>query len=194
MNPDRSEDETPTREPLLLQPGDAAATVLGQTSERLYEELRRLARLYMRRERREHTLDPTALANEAFLRLASGATVDWESRSHFLAIAARAMRSVLVDHARRRSAQKRGGGQERIPLTAAAAELGRHELDLLELDEALDRLAALDPRKAQVVVMRFYSGMSAKEIGLVLEMAPATVQRHWYAARAWLRVHMGEES
>lgn len=161
-----------------------------ELSDVLYKELRRLARTYMQRERREHTLQPTALANEAYLRLIGGAEIDWQGRAHFLAIAARTMRAILVDHARRRNAQKRGGDQVRIPLHEAIQALGTPDLDVLDVEAALDELRTLDARKVDVVEMRFFGGMTAQEMAAVLGVSAATVQDDWYAARAWLRTRL----
>ncbi len=160
----------------------------------LYNELRRLARAYMQRERREHTLQPTALANEAYLKLLDADGIDWQGRAHFLAIAARTMRAILVDHARRRDAKKRGGDLERLPLTEAVNALGTPVLDVLDLEAALEELGELDPRKVRVVEMRFFSGMTSKEIAEVLGVSAPTVQDDWYAARAWLRTRLGGPS
>lgn len=176
---------------LLARVTRADAGSAEQLSEVLYDELRRLARAYMRRERREHTLQATALANEAYMKLLDADHVDWQGRAHFLAIAARTMRTILVDHARRRNAKKRGGDRERVPLHEATLALGSTNVDVLDLEAALDELAALDARKVQVVEMRFFSGMTAKEIAQVLGVSADTVQDDWYAARAWLKVRLG---
>lgn len=161
-----------------------------ELSDTLYTELRKLARVYMNRERREHTLQPTALANEAYVRLIGGAEIDWQGRAHFLAIAARTMRAILVDHARKKNAQKRGGDRVRVPLQEAIDALGTPDLDVLDVETALLELRELDPRKVHVVEMRFFGGMAAKEIATVLGIAPATVQNDWYAARAWLKTRL----
>lgn len=172
----------------VSQIGGASTEELSNT---LYTELRRLARVYMNRERREHTLQPTALANEAYMRLVGGAEIDWQGRAHFLAIAARTMRAILVDHARKRNAKKRGGDRERVPLQEAIDALGTPDLDVLDVEAALTELRELDARKVEVVEMRFYGGMAAKDIAAVLGVSAATVQDDWYAARAWLRTRLG---
>ena len=151
------------------------------------DELRRLARSYMRRERGGHTLEPTALVNEAYLRLVEQRDVRWANRGHFFAIAAQAMRRVLVDHARGHVAAKRGGGAERVTLSGvASAGAERAEVDVLWLHEALERLALLDERQARVVELRYFAGMSVEEVAAVLEISPATVKREWSTARLWL--------
>jgi RNA polymerase sigma-70 factor, ECF subfamily len=163
----------------------ALARVLPQ----IYDELRALAAQHLRQERPGHTLQATALVNEAFLRLSGREHVHVEARVQFFAIAAQAMRRVLVDHARRRQAGKRGGRENPVPLTEVAeAELAvSQEIDLLDVDDALTRLAALDARQAQVVELRFFAGMEVEEIAAVLAVSASTVQREWRMARAWLR-------
>lgn len=153
----------------------------------IYGELRRLAVQRLRSERREHTLQPTALVNEAWLRLGD-ARADWQNRSHFLAMAAVAMRRVLVDHARQRDAAKRGLGVAKVSYDAELHDLPGPMPDdrLLALDAALTRLDALDRRLAQVVELRFFAGLSVEETAAALDIAPATVKREWAAARAWL--------
>jgi RNA polymerase sigma factor (TIGR02999 family) len=154
----------------------------------VYDELRALAAAVMSHERRAHTLQPTALANEAYLRLIDATNVAWKGRAQFLAIAARAMRQILVDHARARAAAKRGGDRLRVTLSdTSTGGLGRPELDLLDLDEALAELAAADPRKAQVVELRFFAGLKMKEVAELLEVSQTTAEDDWYFARAWLR-------
>jgi len=157
----------------------------------VYDELRRLAGSYMRREREAHTLQATALANEAYVRLADQTRVKWRGRAQFLAIAARAMRQILVDHARRRDAEKRGGDLVRVTLSDTAATFGQPVLDLLALDEALTALGALDERKARVVELRFFAGLSTKEAAEALDLSETTVDDDWALARAWLRRRLG---
>lgn len=165
--------------------GDAGA--LDALLPAVQEELRRLARSYMRRERDGHTLEPTALVNEAYLRLVDQRDVRWASRGHFFAIAAQAMRRVLVDHARGHVAAKRGGGAERVTLSGMAdMQPERTGIDVLWLNQALERLAALDARQAQVVELRYFAGMSVEEVADVLEISPATVKREWATAKLWL--------
>jgi RNA polymerase sigma-70 factor, ECF subfamily len=157
----------------------------------VYDELRRLAAAYLRKERETHTLQPTALANEAYVRLAGQTKVHWRGRAQFLAIAARAMRQILVDHARRRDADKRGGALERVTLCDAAAAFGQPALDLLALDDALTALGALDERKARVVELRFFAGLTTKEVAGALGLSETTVDEDWAMARVWLRRRLG---
>jgi RNA polymerase sigma factor (TIGR02999 family) len=149
-------------------------------------ELRGLARAYMRRERRGHTLQTTALVNEAFLRLTGARTVGWQDRAHFLGIAARLMRRVLVDHARARGYHKRGGGVQRVTLNEELMASPEPALDVIDLDRALEALAAADPRKAQVIELRYFGGLSVEETAEVLHVSPDTVKRDWRLAKLWL--------
>ena len=152
-------------------------------------ELRRLARAYMARERAGHTLQPTALVNEAFLRLIDARHVRWQDRAHFVGIAARLMRRVLVDHARSRGYQKRGGGAVRVTFTdalAAVAPSPARDLDLVALDRALEELAVADARKARVIDMRFFGGLSVEETAEVLHLSTDTIKRDWRLAKLWL--------
>ena len=151
----------------------------------VYEELRRLARSYMRHERPEHTLSTTGLIHEAYLRLVDQ-KVSWQSRAHFFGIAAQMMRRVLVDHSKTQRRAKRGGGAVKIPLDAPALVGGTPDMDLVALDEALSRLEKLDPQRGRIVELRFFGGLSNEEASEVLGVSPATVQRQWAGARAWL--------
>ena len=153
----------------------------------LYPELRALADRQLRGERANHTLQPTALVHEAFLRLVEGEGPEWEGRRHFLAVAARAMRRVLVDHARSRNAAKRGGGAARLPLDDALMLYEDRATDLLALDEALDRLDGLDNQLGRIVELRFFGGLTNREAGEVLGLSTRSVERGWSTARAWLR-------
>jgi RNA polymerase sigma factor (TIGR02999 family) len=157
----------------------------------VYEELRHQAARYLRRERRNHTLQTTALIHEAYLRLIDAKDVHWQSRAHFFAIAANLMRRILVDHARRRDADKRGGSHVRVQLDEALAVADEADVDLLAIDEALDRLAVIDPQQARVVELRFFSGLSVEETAAALGVSPKTVKRDWSVARAWLRREIG---
>jgi len=152
----------------------------------VYDELRRLAAAQLRRERAGHTLQPTALAHEAWLRLVGAEDVAWQGKAHFLAVAARVMRRVLVDHARRRDASKRGGERRRVSLSDATPSFAAPDVDLLALDEALTELAALDDRKARVVEFRFFCGMSLPDVAEALAVSRSTAEEDWYFARAWL--------
>ena len=160
----------------------------------VYKELRRLAHAHLRHERPDHTLQSAALVNEAYLRLVGLDTPQWESRTHFFAIAARLMRQVLVDYARRHQADKRGGGAYKVSLEAANDISCREDVDVVALDDALEALARIDARQSRVVELRFFCGLSLQEISLALDIAPATVQRDWTAARAWLYREMSKNS
>ena len=160
----------------------------------LYDELRRIAAAQMRRERYSHTLQPTALVHEVYLRLIDQATVPWRDRAHLLGVAARMMRQILVDHARRRAAGKRGGGEARVSIDEATVASVAPTLDVLALDLALNRLAALDERQARLVELRVFSGLTIEESAEVLGCSHATVSRAWRHAQAWLRREMAGHS
>ena len=164
--------------------GDASA--LERLIPLVHDELRRLARQCMRREREGHTLQTTALVNEAYLRLVNSSRVEWHDRAHFFAIASQLMRRVLVDEARKHHFQKRGGGFTRITLDGKLATSQQRELDLLALDVALDRLAQFAPRKSQIVELRFFGGLSVNETGTVLGVSTDTVKRELRTAKLWL--------
>jgi RNA polymerase sigma factor (TIGR02999 family) len=152
----------------------------------VYAELKRLARTYLRRERPDHTLQPTDLVHEAYLRLCGG-SAQLQNRTHFFAVAARAMRRILVDHARAHDAQKRGDGGIKVPLDEALAVSAAESEYLIDLDNALDKLAAFDPRQARIVELRFFAGLSIDETADALGCAARTVTRDWRVAQAWLR-------
>ena len=152
---------------------------------RVYQELRRIAAMYMRRERPGQTLQPTALVPEVYLRLA-GAGAPWQDERHFVGIAARAMRQILVERARARGALKRWGGMDRVSLSDALAVAADPESMLAPLDDALTRLEALDPQQARIVELRYFAGLSIEETAKALDMSPATLKRRWSLARAWL--------
>ena len=178
---------SPPRVTQLLQQwshGDDAA--LAELTPLVYEELRRLAHRYMEGERPDHTLQTTALVNEAYLRLADQTNPNWQSRAHFLAVAARAMRQIVVDYARSNRAQKRGGGAVKIELDEAAILSPEQSQEIVDLHEALERLATLDARKAQVVELKFFGGLNYDEIAEVLKISRVTVRRDWEFARLWL--------
>ena len=182
-----------TRLLLAWSGGDAAASE--QLMELVYNELRQLARSYLRRERADHTLQPTALVHEAYLRLVDDSQIQWQSRAHFYGVAARVMRRILVDHARRQAAAKRGGLARDIPLgdveTIAAPDQGS-PVDLVALDDALVSLGRAYPRQSEIVELRYFGGLSAREIGEVMQVTERTVQRDWDFARAWLRRALGD--
>ena len=153
----------------------------------VYDELRKLARAYLRRERADHTLQPTALINEAYLKLIGQRDVKWQNRAHFFAFAAQAMRRILVDYARERKREKRGGAPENLPLDEALTIVSQEKsIDLVALDEALNKLAAFDERQARVVELRYFSGLSIEETAEVLHVSNVTVRRDWNMAKAWL--------
>ena len=152
----------------------------------VYDELRRLAARHLRRERRDHTLRPTALVHEAYLRMVGQREVAWKGRAQFFAVAARVMRRVLVDHARRHRAAKRAGGWQRITLDEGIAALEERDVDILALEDALGELAGLDPQKARMVELRFFGGLTLEDTADVLGVSAATVTREWRMARAWL--------
>jgi RNA polymerase sigma-70 factor, ECF subfamily len=171
---------------LLHAWGDGDEAALHQLVPLVESELRRLAGVYMARERPGHTLQPTALVNEAFLRLVDAQGVRWHGRAHFFGIAARLMRRVLVDHARARGFQKRGGGAEAVPLETTILVSRAPDVALLDLDRALDALAEVDERKARVVEMRFFGGMTLEETAGALSISVDTVKRDWRLAKLWL--------
>lgn len=177
------EDPMTDSAPASAQPPD-----LGQSA---YHALRGLAAAYLHGERRDHTLQPTALVHEAYLKLAASAGV-WKSQTHFQAVAANAMRQILVDHARARKTQKRGGDWLRVTLSADAGAVGGVDVDLLALDEALSQLARLDARKARVVELRFFGGLTCAEAAEEVGVSPKTAEADWYFARAWLRDRLSE--
>lgn len=152
----------------------------------VYGELRRLAASYLRRERPGHTLQPTALVHEAYVRLLDQRQIDWCNRAQFIGLAAVMMRRILVNHARDRVAEKRGGGAQHVPLTLAGEGIGAVEVNLLHLHEALSQLSETDSRKGQIVELKFFGGMTTEEIAAALSVSTATVERDWKFARAWL--------
>jgi RNA polymerase sigma factor (TIGR02999 family) len=163
----------------------------------MYGELRKVARRYLGRERQNHTLQPTALVHEAWMKLQHEKGNQWQGRTHGLALAAQAMRRLLVDHGRHQKRQKRGGGQQAVvldDLLVAAETAGVPIEDLLTLEEALTRLEAVDPRAAQVVTLRFFSGMSVPEVAEHLDVSPRTVEGDWTHARAWLKRELAKPS
>lgn len=158
----------------------------------IYAELRGLARAYLRRERSDHTLQPTALVHEAYLRLRGQREVDWHNRAQFLAIAAQTMRRVLLDYAEQRRAKKRGAGATRITLTDSVGLTQAAEVDFIDIENALSTLGDWDNRQARIVELRFFGGLTAEEVAEVLEISPATVQREWSTARLWLMRRLQE--
>ena len=159
----------------------------------VYDELRRLAGAYMRRERPGQTIQPTALVHEAYLRLLKDKKQDWQGRTHFVAIAARSMRQILVERARAKATQKRGGARDRVTLDETVGKEYAPTVDLLAIDDALDRLAELDREQARIVELRFFGGLTIEETAEALDVSPATVKRGWTVAKAWLRREVQEE-
>ncbi len=159
----------------------------------VYDELHKVAQQYLRRQRTDHTLQPTALVNEAYLKLIDISDVDWEDRAHFFAFASQTMRHILVDYARAQSREKRGGGAQKLSLDEAVSYSKETEVDLLALDEALHELAALDEKQGKIVELRFFGGLTVEETAVVLHISPATVKREWRIAKAWLFKKMKNE-
>ena len=171
---------------LLAEWREGNQSALDQLYPLVYDELHRLARRYMSRERKGHTLQTTALINEAYVRLVDQKNVQWANRSHFFAISAQIMRRILIDHARRHAYAKRGGGAQQVSLEEAATITPNASADLLRLDEALKSLAEMDARRSQVVELRYFGGLNNEEIAGVLHVSENTVTRDWNMARAWL--------
>ena len=159
----------------------------------IYKELRRIARRHLGHERPDHTLQSAALVNEAYLRLVGQKPPEWQNRAHFFGVAAQMMRHILVDHARNRLAAKRGAGAPRLSLNLDIALPQKPELDLVALDGALNKLAALDPRESRLIELRFFGGLSIEETAVVLGISARTVKREWATARAWLRLEMKKD-
>jgi len=171
--------------------GDQAA--LDELLPLVYREMRRLAGYYLRQERPDHTLQPTALVHEAYLRLVGEKEIDWQSRAHFFGIAAVRMRRILVEHARSRQAAKRGGGEYRLSLSEANRMAEKRDVNLLALDDALRRLEELDLQKSRIVELRYFGGLTIEETAEALRISPSTVKRDWMLARAWLRSEISNE-
>jgi len=178
---------------LLLRWSEGDKAALGKLMPLVYRELRRLAGHYMRRERPGHTLQASALVNEAYLRLVDYRRMQWQNRAHFFAVAAQAMRRVLVEHARSRQYAKRGGTAQRISLDDVAVLTDQQAAELVALDEALTSLEALDARKARIVELRYIGGLSIEEAAETLGVSTATVERDWRSAKAWLYRAISQE-
>jgi len=171
---------------LLVRYGSGDRSVLDQLLPLVYDELKRIAAIYMSRERRDHTLQPTALVNEAYLRLMDQRNVDWRNRAQFFGLAASMMRRILVNYAIAHKAEKRGNGGEKVSLDEVGLFLKEQNLDILALDEALTRLGELDEQKANVVEMKFFGGLTTAEIAEATERSTASIERDWTFARTWL--------
>ena len=176
---------------LLQQWSLGRQDALDQLLPTIYAELRRLAAAYLRRERRDHTLQATALVHEAFLKLVDQREVHWQNRAHFFGIAAQMMRRILIDHARAHGTSKRGSGVPPLSLEEALVVVPTTTVDLLALDEALTRLARVDPQQGRVVELRFFGGLTIKETAEVIGISTATVDRDWILAKAWLYAELG---
>lgn len=188
-------DQPPSEVTLLLREwrnGDRQA--LDALLPLVYKELRRIAHSQLRKERPDHTLQSAALVHEAYFRLIGMNPPQWESRTHFFSIAAQLMREILVDYARRHRAAKRGAGARALRIEEAAGLCSQKDIDVLALDDALKALTKIDPRQSKVVELRFFAGLSIEEVSQALEIAPATVQRDWTAARAWLHREISRNS
>ena len=172
---------------------DSASKVAAKLMPLVYEELRELARRYLKSERGGHTLQPTALVHEAFLKLVDQDRVDWKGRTHFYAVGAQAMRRILVDYARARGRIKRGRGMKQILLDEAAVFADSKTLDLIELADTLDALASLDPRQAQIVELRFFAGLTVEQVAHVMGVSKRKVEGDWTHAKAWLRSRLGPD-
>ena len=186
---------SPTHEvtQLLVAWSDGDRAAFDRLMPLVHTELRRLAHRYMSRERPGHTLQTTALVNEAYLRLVDQRNMRWENRAHFFGIAARLMRHILVEHARSRQAAKRGGAQIRLSLSKVDRIPSRPDVNLIALDEALGRLEAIDAQKSRIVELRYFGGLGVEETAEVIGVSPATVKRDWSMARAWLRREISNE-
>jgi len=171
---------------LLLAWGAGDREALDRMLPLVYDQLHRLASRYLSRERPDHTLQPTALVHEAYLRLVNQHQVDWRNRAQFIGVAANMMRRILVNHARDRAAAKRGGGAVPVSLSLIESPSGRSDVELIALEDALGRLEQLDPRRSRVVELKFFGGLGNEEIAEVLQVSRATVNRDWTFARAWL--------
>jgi len=181
--------ERPAREDVTVLLGQLTQGDGGAASKLIplvYGELRRLAGGYMRRERSDHTLQPTALVHEAYLKLVEQRSVDWQGRAHFFGIAAQMMRRILIDHARGHLREKRGAGEKPVPLDEALVFAPEQSLELVRVDQSLERLAQIDPRQSKIVELRFFGGLTVEQTAEVLGISPKTVKRDWSVAKAWL--------
>lgn len=179
---------------LLLAWGDGDREALEGLIPVVYGELRHIARRYLRHERPEHTLQPTALVHEAYLKLIDQQRARWQNRAHFFGVAAQLMRRILVDHARTHVAAKRGGGVPAVTLVDAAGASPAHGIDVIALDEALTRLTSLYPEQGRLVELRFFGGLTIEETAEAMGLSPATVKRQWAVARAWLLSNLSNEA
>ncbi len=160
----------------------------------VYDELRALAQAYFRRERSDHTLQPTSLVHEAYVKLLDQTRIEWQGKAHFLAVAAMAMRRVLIDHARKQNALRRGGNLDRVTLSNLDLTDDKDDIDLLALDELLDELATLDDRQHRIVELRFFGGLTVPEVATVLNLSRSTIEAEWRMARAWLSTKLSDNT
>lgn len=182
-----AQDSTDDVTQLLIKLTDGNAQVLDDLLPLIYDELRVLANRYLRRERKEHTLQPTALVHEAYLKLVDQTQVRWQNRAHFFGVAAQIMRRILVDHARKHTADKRGGEFEKLPIEEEILVVSDEKsVELLALDEALENLAKIDPQKSKIVELRYFGGLSVEETAEVMGVSAVTIKRQWRMAKAWL--------
>ena len=180
---------------MLIELTDGNKEVVNQILPHIYDELRKLASSYLRKERSNHTLQPTALVHEAYMKLIDQNRVKWQNRAHFFGIAAQVMRRILMDHARKHQADKRGGEFEKLPIEEEILIVSQDKsAELIALDEALEELAKIDPDKARIVELRYFGGLSVEETAEALDVSPQTVLRDWKLARAWLAVEIGKSS
>lgn len=178
---------------VLRELSDGQETAPERLMPLVYDELRKLAQGYLRGEQSDHTLQATALVHEAYMRLVDWKNVSWQNRAHFFALAAQVMRRILVDHAREKQAQKRGGGLTKIALEGAISFPQQREFDLVALDDALEALAELDPAQSKIVELRFFGGLTIDETAEAMRISPATVKREWKMAKAWLHKRIVRE-
>jgi RNA polymerase sigma factor (TIGR02999 family) len=177
----------PTITQLLVEWSNGDQNALDQLTPMVYDEMRRMARTYLRSERADHTLQATALVHEAYLRLIDQHSVSWQNRAHFFGIASQMMRRILVNHALAKAAEKRGGEVQKLSLDEAVSFANQREIDLIALDEALKELELLDPQQTRIVELRFFGGLSIEDTAEALRVSPATVKRDWSTAKLWLR-------
>ena len=171
---------------LLIKLSDGKREAVDQLLPLIYDELKRIAASYLRRERSDHTLQPTALVNEAYMKMVDITQVSWQNKAHFIGVAANQMRRILVDHARQHNAQKRGGEFHILTLNEEIDKADEQSAELIALDDALTELAKMDPVKAQIVELRYFGGLTNDEAAEVLGVAPITIKRHWKLTKAWL--------
>ena len=176
---------------LLLEASQGDEQAINLLFDRVYDELRIIARNYLRDERSDHTLQATALVHEAYLRLVGSEQIEWQNRAQFFSIAAQVMRHILVDHARKHAAEKRGGGERKLSLDEAVSFAAERDINLVALDDALYELATLDEEQSRIVELRFFGGLSIKDIAAVLNISETTVSRKWNMAKLWLRDQLG---